>query len=115
MTQASQPAIALTADEAMELIAFLVSAAETSLVEPTHYGSFRLIDAASRVMGHMLVHDANGSAEFLRRFKAEIDQKKSWMMWDPEGYFAFLREAPARVAAEMKRRAEPASGEGERP
>jgi hypothetical protein len=37
------------------------------------------------------------------------------MMWDPEGYFAFLREVPARVAAEMKRRAEPASGEGERP
>ena len=54
-------------------------------------------------MGHMLTHDPERSGEFLRRFKEEVDTKKVWMMWDREAYYDFLREAPAVVAAEVKR------------
>ena len=54
-------------------------------------------------MGHMLDHDPERSAEFLRRFKEEVDTKKVWMMWDREAYYDFLRSAPAVVAAEVKR------------
>ncbi len=97
----------------MEIIAFLVSSAELCLVEPTYYGTFRLIDAASRLIGHMLEHDPPRTGEFLRRFQAEVDQKKTWMMWDREAYFDFLRAAPAQVATEVKRLAEvdPATAE----
>lgn len=95
--------LVLTEDEALDLLMFLVSSAEICLTEPTHYGTFRLIDAASRLAGSVLGHDPARSADFLRRFKAEVDTKKGWMMWDREEYDEFLRAAPAQVAMEVKR------------
>jgi uncharacterized protein DUF6092 len=96
----------LTEEQALELIAFLASSAEISLTEPTHYANFRLIDATSRLIGFMLEHETPRTGAFLRAFKEEVDKKKVWMMWDEEAFFAFLRSAPALVAAEAKRLAE---------
>ncbi len=93
----------LSEEEALDLLMFLVSSAEICLVEPTHYGTFRLIDAASRLMGHVLGHDPQRSGEFIQRFKAEVDTKKAWMMWDREAYEEFLRAAQAQVDVEVKR------------
>jgi len=101
--------LVLSEDEGFELLAFLCCSAEISLHEPTYYGTFRLIDAASRLIGHMLDHD-RADAAFLRRFKDEIDTKKTWMMWDREAYYAFLREAPAEIAAELRRRSDARAG-----
>jgi hypothetical protein len=96
----------LTEEQALELIAFLASSAEISLTEPTHYANFRLIDAASRLIGFMLEHETPRTGAFLRAFKEEVDTKKVWMMWDEAAFFDFLRSAPALVAAEAKRLAE---------
>jgi hypothetical protein len=96
----------LTEEQALELIAFLASSAEISLTEPTHYANFRLIDAASRLIGFMLEHETPRTETFLRAFKEEVDTKKVWMMWDEAAFFDFLRSAPALVAAEAKRLAE---------
>ena len=105
MSTSEPPAeqMVLTEEQAFDLLAFLFSSAEICLVEPTYYGTFRLIDAASRLMGYMLEDDPGHSAEFIRRFKEEVDTKKAWMMWDREAYYDFLRSAPAVVAAELKR------------
>jgi hypothetical protein len=103
MSEASSDKMVLTEEEAFDLLAFLFSSAEICLVEPTYYGTFRLVDAASRLMGYMLEHNPERSAEFLRRFREEVDTKKVWMMWDREAYYNFLRGAPATVAAEVKR------------
>jgi hypothetical protein len=93
----------LTEEQAMQLIAFLVSSAEICLTEPTYYGTFRLVDAASRLIGFMLEHETPRTGDFLRRFKDEVDLKKTWMMWDREAYYDYLRQIPAQVAAEVKR------------
>jgi hypothetical protein len=98
--------------EAYELLAHLVSSAELLTFEPHYYGTFRLLDAAGRLMGYMLEHDSNGSRAWLEAFKREVDAKKGWMMWDREGYFQFLREAAVAVAGEFKRRAAGASEPG---
>ena len=103
MSEASSDKMVLTEEEAFDLLAFLFSSAEICLVEPTYYGTFRLVNAASRLMGYMLEHNPERSAEFLRRFREEVDTKKVWMMWDREAYYNFLRGAPATVAAEVKR------------
>lgn len=104
----------LTEEQALQLIAFLTSAAEISIHEPTYYGTFRLIDGASRLINSMLENDPQRSAEFLRELKTELDTKKVWMMWDREAYFDFLRATPAMVAAEVKRLAdEDRAGQGE--
>jgi hypothetical protein len=102
MTDASSEQMVLSEEEAFALLAFLFSSAELCLVEPTHYGSFRLIDAASRLMGSMLEHNPARTAAFLRQFKDEVDTKKVWMMWDRAAYDAFLRAAPAIIARELK-------------
>jgi hypothetical protein len=104
----------LTEEQALQMIAFLTSAAEISIHEPTYYGTFRLVDAASRLIAFMLENDPPRSEAFLRELKTEIDTKKVWMMWDREAYFDFLRATPAVVAAEVKRLAdEDRAGRGE--
>lgn len=105
MPEASETdkACVLTEDQAMQLIAFLTSAAEISIHEPTYYGSFRLLDAASRLMGFMLEHDPPRTGEFLRELKTELDTKKVWMMWDRDAFFDFTRAVPAQVAGEVVR------------
>lgn len=96
--------LVVSEEEAYELLAHLVASAELCIREPYYYGTFRLIDAASKLMGFMLQHDVDGSRAWLESFKGEIDAKKEWMMWDREGYFAFLEGATGTVAAELKRR-----------
>ncbi len=96
----------LTEEQALELIAYLASSAEISLIEPTHYAPFRLIEATSRMIGMMLEHPTPITGEFLRRFKDEVDTRKLVMIRDKEAFFQFLREAPALVAAEVKRLAD---------
>lgn len=97
---------AVSEDEAYELLAHLVASAELCVREPYYYGTFRLIDAASKLMGFMLEHGSTKDTSWLEGFKQEVDTKKEWMMWDREGYFAFLGEATGKVAGELKRRSQ---------
>lgn len=94
----------LTEEQALDMLAFLASAAEISRHEPTYYGTFRLIDAASRLMGYLLESNPELAESFMPAWKADIDTRKVWMMWDRPAYYAFLKEAPATIAAEIKRR-----------
>jgi hypothetical protein len=106
LNQSPEPApksCALTEEQALQLIAFLTSAAEISVHEPTYYGSFRLTDAASRMIGFMLENETPRTGPFLRELKTELDAKKVWMMWDREAFFDFLRTVPGQVATEVKR------------
>jgi hypothetical protein len=106
LNQSPEPApksCALTEEQALQLIAFLTSAAEISVHEPTYYGSFRLTDAASRMIGFMLENETPRTGPFLRELKTELDTKKVWMMWDREAFFDFLRTVPGQVATEVKR------------
>jgi hypothetical protein len=100
-----EPDRVLAEDDAYELLAHLVASAELCITEPYYYGTFRLIDAASRLAGYMLGQDADGSRAWLEEFKREVDEKKEWMMWDRQGYYAFLHDASSSVAEELKRRA----------
>ena len=87
-------------DQAWELLAYLMASAELCTTEPHYYGTFRLIEAASRVIGFM-VTDSKVGADWLRDFKSEIDQKKMLMLRDREAYFAFLGDAAAKLANRM--------------
>ena len=103
MTAPTGDKLVLSEKQALELIAFLSSSAEISLNEPTHYGTLRLVDAVSRLIGFMMENGVEQSPEFLQALKAEIDTKKVWCMWDLEGYYGFLHELPGKVATEVVR------------
>jgi hypothetical protein len=90
-------------DQVYELLSFMVNSAHLCVNEPKLYGTFRLVDAASRMLGFLL--EDEGDDQFLREFKTFIDDNKLTLMTDQEGYIAFLQESTRRLAREMKRRA----------
>jgi hypothetical protein len=94
----------LTETEALQLLAYLTASAEISLVEPDLYGPFRLIDACSKLAGHVLQHNPGDSRNFWVEIKAEIDLKKLWLMSDRENFREFIKQMPAIVARELVRR-----------
>jgi len=104
--------LVLSEEQALEIITFLVSSAEICLHEPIYYGTFRLVDAASRMMGLMLENNPEASGEFFQAYKADIDANKTSMMWDREAYYDFLRRIPAAAASELKRVRELGDSEG---
>jgi hypothetical protein len=88
----------LTRAQAVELISFLLSSAEITIKEPIHYGTLRLVDAVSRMIGFMEENGAVTEGDFLAQLKDEIDVKKLWAMWDKSAYYDFLRETPREMA-----------------
>jgi hypothetical protein len=95
----------LSEEDLYEALSFLVSSAHLCVTEPTLYGTFRLIDAASRLIGLALEDGELADDQFLREFKEDADKGKLLMMTDEEGYFHFLEDATRRMAKEMKKRA----------
>lgn len=92
----------ISQEQALGLLAHLVTSADICRFEPHFYGTFRLIDAASRLIEAL--QESGCDDPWLNDFRAEIERKKTWMMWDREAYFAFLPEAAGELAAELKRR-----------
>ena len=96
----------LSEEEAFELLTFLVTSARGCVDEPETYGTFRLIDAASRLLDFLLKSEEVEDREFYSHLKEEIDEKKLWLMTDEEAYFNFLSEVTRKVAQRLKRRSE---------
>lgn len=56
----------LKEDEAIELLALLISSARIQLDEPAHYGPLRLLTATERLSGMILERASEDSREFLQ-------------------------------------------------
>jgi hypothetical protein len=91
--------VTLTRTQLYELLAHLVASSEICAVEPCFYGTFRLIDAASRLAGTAL--ESGFSDPWLSELRQEIERKKLLMMSERDAYFAFLPEASRRVAERL--------------
>jgi hypothetical protein len=92
-------------EDLYEVLSFLVSSAHLCVTEPRFYGTFRLIDAACRLIGLALESGQLEDDQFLREFKEDADKRKLLLMTDEAGYFQFLEDATRKMAKEMKRRA----------
>jgi hypothetical protein len=94
-----------------EVLAFLFSSAHLLVNEPHLYGTFRLIDGASRLMAFAIEGGQLEDERFLRELKDYVDEKKFLLMTDEETYFELLEDATRKMAKEMKKRA-PADKDG---
>lgn len=92
-------------EDLYEILAFLFSSAHLLVNEPHLYGTFRLVDAASRLMGFALDSGQLEDEQYLRSLKNDVDEKKFLMMTDEQTYLQLLEDATHRMAKEMKRRA----------
>jgi hypothetical protein len=95
----------ISEEDLYEVLSFLVSSAHLCVTEPRFYGTFRLIDAACRLIGLALDSGQLEDDQFLREFKEDADKRKFLLVTDEEGYFRFLEDATRKMAKEMKRRA----------
>jgi hypothetical protein len=95
----------VTEDDVFELLAFLVTSARLCVDEPRLYGTFRLVDGASRLIGFVLQSDQLEDRQSLQQLKDEIDEKKLLLTTDQEGYVNFLDDLTRKVARELKERA----------
>ena len=95
----------VTGDEYLfEIAVFLATSARGCMDEPPLYGPFRLIDGLSRLIDLPKYAPCLSDDAFLKRMKAEIDEKKFLVMFDPEGFRKFLDELVYQFSRELKER-----------
>jgi hypothetical protein len=97
--------ITIAEDDVFELLAFLATSARLCVDEPKLYGTFRLVDGASRLLGFVLESDQMEDRQSLQQLKDEIDEKKFLLTTDQEAYRKFLDDLTRKVAKELKERA----------
>lgn len=85
---------------AVELLCHLAASAELCVFEPIHYGTFRLLDATSRLSAALLAGGLDDP--WLRELQRDIDEKKVLMMHDRDSYFAFLPQVSQRLAEHLR-------------
>jgi len=88
-------------EDALELLAYLVTAADLCSREPLHYGMFRLIDGASRLARALETAGAAGDRPWVAELRRRIEADKELLMWDRPAFEAFLRETASFVALNM--------------
>ena len=101
-TSPKSPELVVSGDDVLELMAYMLASAELCMSEPYHYGSFRLLDGASRLAGYALAGGRARDQAWLGTLKREIDDHKGLLMWDREAYVAYLHEVTGKVAEHIK-------------
>ena len=91
-------------DPLYEFILYLVTSARLSLDEKAIYGSFRLIEGASRLIEAAEGVEGLDADEFLREARDSIDRNKARMMLDKAGYRQWLTDLASEMASEAVRR-----------
>ena len=99
-----EPNLALTHDEALKLIAFLITSAHGCLRESPDYGHYRLITAAARLARVWGPRCSGETAVFLEDLATRTAPEAAWTDLDPQRYMDYLTECCRAVASEVKRR-----------
>jgi hypothetical protein len=94
----------LTEDEAFRLLAHLIATAELHTIEPPHYAGHRMVEGALPLIDAMIRDGDDESRAWLQGFRGEMEQALAARRVDVRAFESFLREAPAEIVREIKRR-----------
>ena len=99
------PKPVLYEDEAIELLALLITSARIQMDEPAHYGPLRLLTAAERLSSFIIERSGDKSRDFLQ---GNIDRipELHMMMSDVDAYTEGLDELCRAVAECLLRHSE---------
>lgn len=100
----------LREDEAVELLALLLTSARIQMDEPTHYGPLRLLTASERLSAMILERASDKTRDFLQENIERIPEMHMSMS-DVEVYIAGLDDRCRAVAACLLRHSALAEGE----
>jgi hypothetical protein len=94
---------AITGDDyLLELVAFLATSARGCMDEPPLYGPFRLIDGLSRLIDLPKYATCLKDDDFLRKIKAEIDERKLSVMSDTDEFQNMLDSVVRQVTKQLR-------------
>lgn len=99
--EAPQNPAGLGQGDALELLAYLVTAAELCTREPLHYAMVRLIDAAGRLAAGLERSGAAADLPWITQLHIRIEREKELLMWDRPAFERMLHELAALVADEL--------------
>jgi hypothetical protein len=101
--------LALAEDEALELIAYLLTSAEGGVTEPPDYGIYRLVSAADRMARTWAPRASGELATFLENLGTQMPTEAARIDIDLDGFLKYLGEQIAELARIVKERS-PAEG-----
>ena len=87
-------------DPLFDFVLYLVTSARLTLDERAIYGSFRLIEGASRLIESAEDVEGLDPDGFLQSVRDSIEQNKARMMLDKEGFREWLTDLAAGMASE---------------
>lgn len=90
----------LTEDEALEILAYLVTAARTQIDEAAEYGPLRLMTAAQRLAEFIAPRVSTSTRELLAGPIQQVPATAT-LSHDPDGYTATLDGVCSAVAAHL--------------
>lgn len=91
-------------DPLFDFVLYLVTSARLSLDERATYGSFRLIEGASRLIEAAEEIPGFDPDGFLQSKRESIERNKARMMLDKDGYKAWLTDLATGMVSEAVRR-----------
>ncbi len=86
--------------EFFSLVSFLITSARGCVREPKLYGSFRLIDAASRLIS--LMEKMGIANEGLLELRREIEEGKYSLMYDSSEFLSLLDRLSEKIGEIVK-------------
>jgi hypothetical protein len=96
--------LALTEDEALEHIAYLLTSAEGGVTEPQDYAIYRLVSAADRIARIWAPRASGELATFLDNLGTQMPTEATRLDVDLEGFLKYLGEQIAELARIVKNR-----------
>jgi Family of unknown function (DUF6092) len=90
----------MTEDEALELLAFLATAARTQVDEPPEYAPLRLLTAAQRLGDAIIERVSPGTRQLLSGPMQQISEVQTSSA-DPDGYTTTLDAMCAAIAQHL--------------
>ena len=91
-------------DPLIDFILYLITSARTSLDERAIYGSYRLIEGASRLIEAAEEIPGLDVDDLLRDIRSSIDRNKTRMMLEKDAYRTWLTDLAAGLASESVKR-----------
>jgi hypothetical protein len=100
----TEDTVALSQEEAFELLAYLLASAHSCMYDPPGYGTYRLATAAERLAGAWAPRATGTLAQYLDELVRSVP-RQSWEPVDnPPQTEAYLLERIAGLASEIKQR-----------
>ena len=101
--------LALTQEEAFELLAYLLTSAQGGIQEPPDYAIYRLVTAAERLARAWAPRASNRMSDYLHNLALQAPTQAAKLITGPNEFQDFIAEQISRLAQELKH-AEETSG-----